>query len=129
MLGVDHVAMSVRDLAISMDFYTEILGLRVSEREFQNPGVEHFLDCGGSLIGLIQGDAGGDRHLFQDGGLGANHFSLRVHTTEFDRIVEELKTRGVTINFSKKRERSWSVYFEDPDGNKLEMTAWPQEDK
>ena len=127
-LGIDHVALSVVDLERSLKFYTEILGLRISPREHQKPGTEYFLDCGTSLVGLIQGDPKGDKHELQDGGLGGNHFSFRVPTRDFDRAVEELKERKVTITFTKKREKSWSVYFLDPDGNKLEITAWPQED-
>lgn len=127
--GIDHVALNVSDLERSRRFYTEVLGFKVSEREYQKPDIEYFLDCGPSLIGLIQGDPQGDRHELQDGGLGGNHFSFRVRTADFDATVEELKTRGVTVTFFKKRERSWSVYFLDPDGNKLEMTAWPLEDK
>ena len=68
-------------------------------------------------------------HKLQDGGLGGNHVSFRVHARDFDRYAEELKKQGVTVTFEKKRERSWSCYFLDPDGNKLEMTAWPLEDK
>jgi metallothiol transferase len=128
-IGVDHVALNVRDLAKSLAFYTQVLGLRISEREHQKPGIEHFLDCGASLIGLIQGDSNGPVHPFDDGGIGANHFSFRVHAADFDRVVSELQNRGIPIDFSRKRERSWSVYFRDPDGNKLEITAWPLEDK
>lgn len=127
--GLDHVALSVADLERSRKFYEEVFGFKVSPREYQKPGVEYFLDCGPSLIGLIQGDPKGDKHELQDGGLGGNHFSFRVHTRDFDAAVEELKTRKVMITFQKKREKSWSVYFLDPDGNKLEMTAWPLEDK
>lgn len=127
--GIDHVALSVSDLERSLKFYTEVLGLKISEREYQKPGTEYFLDCGASLVGLIQGDPKGDNHLLQDGGLGGNHFSFRAHTSDFNRIAEEIKTRGITITFLKKRERSWSIYFLDPDGNKLEITAWPLEDQ
>ena len=127
--GIDHVALSVSDLERSKQFYTEVLGLKISKREYQKPGVEYFLDCGASLVGLIQGDAKGDNHVLQDGGLGGNHFSFRAHTKDFDRIVEEIKTRAITITYLKKREKSWSVYFLDPDGNKLEITSWPEEDK
>ena len=127
-LGIDHVALSVADLDRSVKFYTEVLGFKISPREHQKPGIEYFLDCGPSLIGLIQGDPSGDRHELQDGGLGGNHFSFRIPTRDFDAAVEELKARGVTVTFFKKRERSWSVYFLDPDGNKLEMTSWPLED-
>lgn len=127
-LGIDHAAISVRDLETSLKFYTEILGLKISPREYQKPGVEYFLDCGTSLIGLIQGKLEGEKHLLQDEGIGGNHVSFRVPTKEFDAAVEELKRRGVTITYQKKREKSWSVYFLDPDGNKLEITSWPQED-
>ncbi len=127
--GIDHAAISVRDLEVSRKFYEDVLGLKVSPREYQKPGVEYFLDCGTSLIGLIQGDPNGEKHLLQDSGLGGNHVSFRVHTNQFDACVEELKKRSVTVTFQKKRERSWSVYFLDPDGNKLEITSWPLEDK
>ena len=126
--GIDHAAISVRNLEVSLKFYTEALGLNISLREYQKPGSEYFLDCGESLIGLIQGDPQGEKHLLQDAGVGGNHVSFRVPTREFDAAVEELKKRNVTITFQKKREKSWSVYFLDPDGNKLEITSWPLED-
>ena len=127
--GIDHAAIHVKDLEKSKAFYTQILGLQVSARERQKPGVEYFLDCGSSLIGLIQGRPEGDVHKLQDEGFGVNHIAFGVKTQDFDRCVEELKSQGVTIVHSKKREKSWSVYFLDPDGNKLELTAWPHEDQ
>ena len=128
-LGIDHVALSVIDLERSLRFYTEVLGLKISEREHQKPGIEYFLDCGASLVGLIQGNKEGNHHFLQDEGLGGNHFSFRVPAQEFDACVEALKKQGVTITYQKKRDRSWSLYFLDPDGNKLEITSWPLEDK
>lgn len=127
-LGIDHVAINVRDLNRSLEFYTKVIGLPVTQREYSKPGIEYFLDCGDSLIGLIQGNDSEGKHLLQDGGLGGNHVSFRVETKNFDRIVEEIKKLGLTITYVKKREKSWSVYFLDPDDNKLEMTAWPLED-
>ena len=128
-LGIDHVAVSVRDLNKSLEFYTKVIGLKITEREHSKPGVEYFLNCGSSLIGLIQGNEAEGKHLLQDGGIGGNHISFRVETQAFDRIVEEIKKLGLTITTLKKREKSWSVYFLDIDGNKLEMTAWPLEDR
>ena len=128
-LGIDHVGINVKDLNKSLEFYTKVIGLKVTEREYSKPGIEYFLDCGSSMIGLIQGDPSGKEHLLQDGGLGGNHVSFRVETGEFDRIVAEIKKAGLTITTLKKREKSWSVYFLDIDGNKLEVTAWPLEDK
>ncbi len=126
-LGLDHVAINVKDLKASLDFYTKILGLQVTDREYSKPGIEYFLDCGSSLIGLIQGESEGGRHLLKDGGIGGNHIAFRVSKFQFDKVVEELRLKKVEILFHKKREKSWSCYFLDPDGNKLEITAWPEE--
>lgn len=126
--GIDHVAINVKNLDEAVRFYTEVLGLKITDREYNKPGIEYFLDCGSSLVGLIQADAAQGTHLFANEGLGANHVSFRVSKGEFDAVVDELHRRGVKVAFHKKRERSWSVYFFDPDGNKLEITAWPMED-
>lgn len=127
-IGIDHVALNVRNLDKAMAFYTGVLGLEISARENQKPGMEFFLDCGTSLVGLIQAKEQTPEHFFQNEGVGANHFSFRIHSAIFDETVEKLKAAGVAILFFKKREKSWSLYFCDPDGNKLEMTAWPGED-
>jgi metallothiol transferase len=127
-LGIDHVAINVQDLDKTLKFYTEVLGLQVTQREPSKPGIEYFLDCGGALIGLIQAKNFTEKHPFQEEGLGANHFSFRVKAQDFDGMIKRLEANDVKIAFAKKRDKSWSLYFYDLDGNKLEMTAWPRED-
>lgn len=126
--GIDHVAFNVRDLDKSLEFYTKIIGLKVTEREPSKPGVEYFLDCGPSLLGIIQAKDLSRQHPFADEGLGANHFSFRVHSHDFEPFIQHLEAHGVKIEFAKKRPKSWSLYFYDLDGNKLEATSWPCED-
>ena len=126
--GIDHVAFNVRDLDKSLEFYTKIIGLKISQREDSKPGIEYFLDCGTSLLGIIQTEDLTPTHLFANKGLGANHFSFRIHSRDFEAMIEHLEANQVKIEFAKKRPKSWSIYFYDPDGNKLEATAWPLED-
>src|SRR5271163_1369708 len=126
--GIDHVAFNVRDLDKSLEFYTKVIGLKVTEREPSKPGIEYFLDCGPSLLGIIQAKDLSSSHLFANEGLGANHFSFRVHSNDFESMIAHLEAHHVKIEFAKKRPKSWSLYFYDPDGNKLEATAWPLED-
>ena len=125
---IDHVAINVRDIDKSVEFYTKVIGLAITQREPSNPGVEYFLDCGPSLIGIIQAKDFGSQHAFANEGLGANHFSFRVHSDDFETMIQRLEKNNVTIEFAKKREKSWSLYFYDIDGNKLEVTSWPLED-
>lgn len=127
-LGVDHVAMNVKDIDKAVEFYTQVIGLKITEREPSKPGIEYFLDCGPSLIGIIQAKNFDKSHPFENEGLGANHFSFRIHANDFDPMIKRLEQHDVKIEFAKKREKSWSLYFYDLDGNKLEMTAWPVED-
>ena len=127
-LGIDHVAINVRDIDKAVEFYTKVIGLKITEREPSQPGVEYFLDCGPALIGIIQANDLSVSHQFENEGLGANHFSFRVHAQDFDTMIQHLERNLVPIEFAKKREKSWSLYFYDIDGNKLEVTAWPLED-
>ena len=53
-VGIDHVAFNVRDLDKALEFYTKVIGLKITEREPSKPGIEYFLDCGPSLLGVIQ---------------------------------------------------------------------------
>ena len=126
--GIDHVAFNVRDLNKSVEFYTKIIGLTVTGREPSKPGVEYFLDCGPSLLGIIQAKDLQHNHPFAHEGLGANHFSFRVHSNDFEPMLQHLEANQVKIEYAKKRPKSWSLYFYDIDGNKLEATAWPVED-
>ena len=126
--GIDHVAVNVRDIDKSVAFYTKVIGLKITGREPSKPGIEYFLDCGPSLLGVIQAKNLEDNHPFAHEGLGANHFSFRVHSDDFEPMIKRLEENNVTIEYAKKREKSWSLYFYDIDGNKLEVTAWPLED-
>ena len=128
-LGIDHVAINVRDLDKAVEFYTKVIGLKITAREPSKPGIEYFLDCGLSLIGIIQANDLSISHQFEHEGLGANHFSFRIHSRDFDNMIKQLEAHAVNIEFAKKREKSWSLYFYDLDGNKLEITAWPKEDE
>ena len=126
--GIDHVAFNVRDLDKSIEFYTKVIGLKITEREPSKPGIEYFLDCGPSLLGVIQAKDLGRSHPFSNEGLGANHFSFRIDSKDFESMIAQLELHHVKIEYAKKRPKSWSLYFYDIDGNKLEATSWPLED-
>ena len=126
--GIDHVAINVRNIDKAVEFYTKVLGLKVTAREPSKPGVEYFLDAGPSLIGIIQAKDLETKHHFENEGLGANHFSFRINAVHFDAMIQRIEEHNVKIEFAKKREKSWSLYFYDLDGNKLEITSWPGED-
>src|SRR5476649_811001 len=99
--GIDHVAFNVRDLDKSLEFYTKVIGLKVTQREPSKPGIEYFLDCGPSLLGIIQAKDLNSSHLFANEGVGANHFSFRVHSRDFEPMIAHLEAHHVKSNSLK----------------------------
>ncbi len=122
--GINHFGLSVGDLAESIIFYTEVLGLPISERR------EHdcFFKIGeNSVMALIQYPGGKEafekemrpRHK----GKAFTHFGFQAACVKdvFD-FQGELEKRGIEI--TKKAYERWdgaSVYFTDPNGYTLEF--------
>ena len=96
-LGIDHAAISVRDLEVSRKFYEDVLGLKVSEREYQKPGTEYFLDCGVEIFG---GDAEGHVIAAQPGVLHEVFFTVGISLDQTDEgcsAVEKIFGSGLLV--------------------------------
>jgi catechol 2,3-dioxygenase-like lactoylglutathione lyase family enzyme len=118
---IGHVVLNVTDLEAGVRFYTEVLGLEVSERypDTMVPGGMVFLRCNTDHHGvaLVGGAAALDRSTL-------NHFAFEVGSPdEVFRARDWLRARGVPIVFEGRRRAGCqlAVEFRDPDGNHLEI--------
>ena len=118
---VQHIVLNCRDLEASVKFYTEMLGMEVVNRTeerkmvFLSFGVEHH------NIALAQFPAAGD--MLDPNHVGLNHIALELEGGE-DQLKElyaKLQENGVHIDRLTDHKISRSVYFFDPDGNRLEV--------
>jgi catechol 2,3-dioxygenase-like lactoylglutathione lyase family enzyme len=131
--GIDHVAMSVRDVEAAAKWYIDVLGF---ERRFQEmwEGVPVFIGKGTTAIALFPArssttassakvaTAAGSTSSAR-GGVRMLHLAFRTNRKGFIAAQEELKQRGIRFEF-QDHEISRSIYFSDTDGHKLEITTY-----
>jgi catechol 2,3-dioxygenase-like lactoylglutathione lyase family enzyme len=103
----DAVFYYVRDLEKAINFYSDILGLRLTSRDV----VARF-DIDGVLFELVPG-----RNKGKLRGDGNARLCLKVE--EISQAVEYLKAKGIHTDEIQKVENGKLTSFEDPDGNKI----------
>ena len=120
--GLDHVALGVRDVERSADWYVEVLGF---ERRYQGMwnGVPVFVVRDKTAIALFPAgtdQANPSRSRPRNSML---HLALRADRKNFVAAQRDLTSRGIAFHF-RDHEISHSIYFRDPDGIELEITTY-----
>jgi catechol 2,3-dioxygenase len=123
--GIDHVALGVRDIERSADWYVEVLGFERRYPRMWN-GVPVFVARDKTAIALFPAEtdeANASRAGPRNGML---HLALRANRENFIAAQQDLKSRGIAFHF-RDHEISHSIYFRDPDGIELELTTYELE--
>jgi lactoylglutathione lyase len=121
-----HVGLNVTDLGRSTSFYREVLGLELVTQSTA-PGREYaFLARDGHLLLTLWQQSAGASPTDRPG---LHHLSFQVDSIEEVRAAEErLKRVGATIHHEGivphgEGRDSGGLFFEDPDGIRLEIYA------
>lgn len=131
--AMDHIVLNVEDIDRSLDFYTQVLGLEPERVDQFRRGEVRFPSVRVSpetVIDLFPMQAGEVRA--RSGLHNMNHFTMVVDATDFEGFQKHLTEHGVTI--AEGPGRRWgargnglSVYFNDPDGNRVEVRCYPKD--
>ncbi|PYL72567.1 MAG: VOC family protein [Verrucomicrobia bacterium] len=123
--GIDHVALTVRDVERSANWYIEVLGFE-QLHEGMWDGIPTFIGKGNSAIALFPARDGDSKSSACTGKIRMLHLAFRANHDGFLAAQEELKRRGIKFEF-QDHEISHSIYFHDPDGHELEITTYDLE--
>lgn len=150
--GINHLALVCRDMAETVKFYTEALGMPLVKTVVLPDGGQHFFfDCGGgSLLAFFWwGDAPpaapgiasvADFPSKPKSAVGSmNHVAFHMEADELDASIARLQANGVHVSVPivvnhddsamgvarDMHDGVWvrSVYFRDPNGVMLEFAA------
>jgi catechol 2,3-dioxygenase-like lactoylglutathione lyase family enzyme len=119
--GIDHVALSVRDVERATQWYIEVLGFeRLHDGMWD--GVPVFIGKGRTALALFPaGSQSG--HARADRDIRMLHLAFRATRRNFLAAQRELTERGIHFDF-EDHEIAQSIYFQDLDGHNLEITTY-----
>jgi len=125
--GIDHVALAVRDIEQSAQWYIDVLGF---ERRHDGmwEGIPTFIGKGNTAIALFPTRDGHPKSPARSSGICMLHLAFRANRENFLSAQQELKKRGIKFEF-QDHEISHSIYFRDPDGHELEITTYELENR
>jgi len=121
--GIDHVALSVRDVELSAKWYIDVLGFEPRYEGLWN-GIPTFIAKGTTAIALFPTrNHGSKKTPARAAEISMLHLAFRADRKNFLIAQDELKRRGIAFEF-QDHEISQSIYFRDPDGHALEITTY-----
>lgn len=127
-LGLHHITLVSADAQRTLDFYTQVLGLRLVKQtvNFDDPGSYHL------YFGDERGSPGSAITFFEwprapkgrPGIGGTHHFALSV--ADYDGLLKwkrRLSDLGIAVDGPFDRHYFTSIYFRDPDGAIVEIAT------
>jgi Predicted ring-cleavage extradiol dioxygenase len=123
-----HVALTVRDLTVSVPWYEALFGAQPVIDEDTDSGFHHtvYLLDNGTLIGLHQHTTAAPAEKFSEYRVGLDHVAFAcADRGELEKWVLRLDELGVTHGAIVDAPYGSGVSFRDPDGIALEFFAPP----
>jgi catechol 2,3-dioxygenase-like lactoylglutathione lyase family enzyme len=106
--GINHITLAVSDLTTSLAFYTELLGMKAHVR--WDGGA--YLSLGDIWFCLSCDEVAPSQDY--------SHIALDIAEADYAGFVARLRLANVR-EWRENRSEGQSCYFQDPDGNKLEI--------
>lgn len=125
---ITHVALTVRDLSVSVPWYEALLDAKPALDEDTDPDFHHtvYLVGDNMLLGLHQHAKGAPAGPFSEFNVGLDHVSFGcADRGELEKWASRLDQLGIQHGGIKDASYGSGVSFRDPDGIALEFFAPP----
>jgi catechol 2,3-dioxygenase-like lactoylglutathione lyase family enzyme len=123
-----HVAITVRDLSVSVPWYERLLDAKPVLDEDTDPDFHHsvYLLGNGTLFGLHQHKTPAPSGQFSEYNVGLDHVGFGcANRAELEKWAKKLDELGIEHGGIKDATYGSGVSFRDPDGIALEFFAPP----
>jgi catechol 2,3-dioxygenase-like lactoylglutathione lyase family enzyme len=123
--GLHHVALRCEDLVRCEAFYGGLLGLPVLRRWPADGGGDRsvWLSAGDGFLALERAEGSARPARFEDAPPGWQVVALAIPRAEREAWEERLAAAGVPL----ARRSPFSLFFQDPEGNRVALSHWPEE--
>jgi catechol 2,3-dioxygenase-like lactoylglutathione lyase family enzyme len=113
-MGLFHLAINVTDMNRSVRFYTDMFRIDVLRQE-EDIAILHTPGSDDSFV------------LFRANGpvapSGMAHFGFKVDDHNFDRAMDYVRQKGITVISNPVRNTGRFLYIEDPDGYVVQIST------
>ena len=124
-LKIHHIALVVSNLARAEAFYSEIFGLSVTKRGVDAQGQPRsvWLGLDGAILMLEKGDPGSGYRGDDEPGWHCIAFAMEENQRN------DWKTKLAAASVPVERETEYSIYFRDPERNRIALSHFPKSQK
>jgi glyoxylase I family protein len=124
--GFHHLAIRCADLERCERFYREVLGLTVLRRWPGEDGLDRSVWLGlaeEGFLALERAGASPEERPWRDRRAGLHLLALRIEAGARADWEDRLAEAGVEV----VHRTSWTLYFSDPEGNRIGLSHHPEE--
>ena len=120
--GIAHLAITTKDMAKSLDFYTRIMGFKKAfslvHPDTGAPWIE-YLQAGNQFVELFY--EGTEDNVWRPSLRGFNHICLQVD--DITTMVRRIEQAGYPMDrkLGEGRDMNLQAWFLDPDGTRIEL--------
>jgi catechol 2,3-dioxygenase-like lactoylglutathione lyase family enzyme len=123
-VGIDHLVLSVSDLARSKVYYGRVLGFLGFKLKHDLSGFAGWSN-GKTLFWIAQADSEGRKRKHRKGDIGFHHYAFELESrTAVDALGAFLEEHGLPVadppDSYNGDDQYYAVFFHDPDGLRLE---------